>query len=43
MVENALKSIDMIDGRAGETIITTAEKPMEQGSLLDRTFRYFSG
>lgn len=30
-VEDALKSIKMIDDRAGETIMTTAEKLMEQG------------
>ncbi len=30
-VEDALKSIEMIDGRAKETLMTTAEKLMEQG------------
>ncbi|HEB11376.1 MAG TPA: hypothetical protein ENI06_09220 [Spirochaetales bacterium] len=43
-VDDALKSIEMIDGRAKETLMTTAEKLIEQGlqkglergSLLDK-------
>jgi len=35
-VEDALKSIEMIDGRAKETLMTTAEKLIEQVTLLDK-------